>query len=154
MIEYTTIVGGVVAAPNHRTVPSGNTVADFRIAQSDSKKNEQGGWDTTDQLYVPVVIWNDNPQYRKNPIPWADLAVNLQVGQTIAVHGKLITRQWEAKDGSTQSRIELKADSFYIQPEAPQGNQAQGNGFGGQQQSGGWGQPAPTGGFGSDQPNF
>lgn len=137
MIDYLTITGGLVAPAERRLTQSGKSVANFRIAESDSKKNEQGGWDTTDRLFLPVSIWNENPQFKKNPIPWSDLAMDLKQGQRIAIRGKLITREWQAQDGSKRSQIELKGESFYVIPEEPQA-----------QNSGGFGQPQPTGGFG------
>lgn len=155
MIDPITITGGVVADPELRFTPSGAAVANFRIAQSDSKKNDAGEWETYQSLYLPVNVWNDNPQYKKNPIPWAEMSTSIKQGDRVAVHGKLVTRSWEAKDGSKRSQIEMQADSFFVIPEQSQQAPA-GNGFGGQSapapQSGGWGQPAPI--PGNEQPHF
>lgn len=133
MIDYLTISGGVVADAEMKTTPSGATVATFRIGQSDSRKNDQGDWETTQSLYLPVVIWNENPQWKQNPIPWAEMAADLRRGDRVAVRGKLVTRSWEANDGAKRSVTELNAEAFFVMPKAS--NQAQGEGSA----TGGWG---------------
>ena len=149
MIDTITITGGVVAEPELRFTPSGAAVCSFRIAQSDHKKNDQGEWEKTQALYLTVSIWDDRPE-RRNPVAWAQEAANLTVGQPIAVKGKLITRTWQAKDGTNRSQVEFAATEFYIRP-AQSAAPAQTGGFGQQapapqqHQGATWGTPAPTG---------
>lgn len=161
MIDPITITGGLVADVEHRFTPSGKAVANFRVAQSDSKKNDAGEWETYQSLYLPVNIWDDNPEWKKNPVPWAEMAATLTKGQRVAVRGKLITRTWETKDGSTRSQIEMQADSFYVIPDQPA--TSSGGGWGGgnnqapqqqQHQGATWGKPAPTGQGTADEPPF
>ena len=158
MIDPITISGGLVADPQLRYTPNGRAVAQFRIAQSDHKKTDTGEWEKTNSLYLTVSIWNDNPEWKKNPVNWAELAAELHKGDRVAVHGKLITRTWEAKDGSNRSQIELAADMIFVIPTGTQDSSA---GFGQQQpaapQGNTWGQPATTGqagGSADEQPPF
>ena len=118
MIDYITLTGGVVADAELRFTHSGAAVCGFRIAQSDSKKNDAGEWETTQSLYLPVNIWDDNPQYRKNPVQWAQAAADLKKGDKVSVRGKLVTRTWQAQDGSNRSQVELAATEFYVMPDA------------------------------------
>ena len=118
MIDYITLTGGVVADAELRFTNSGAAVCGFRIAQSDSKKNDAGEWETTQSLYLPVNIWDDNPQYRKNPVQWAQAAADLKKGDKVSVRGKLITRTWQAQDGSNRSQVEFAATEFYVMPDA------------------------------------
>ena len=117
MIDTITLTGGVVAEPELRFTNSGAAVCSFRIAQSDHKKNEAGEWEKTQALYLTVSIWDDRPE-RRNPVAWAQEAANLTVGQPIAVKGKLITRTWQAKDGTNRSQVEFAATEFYVMPDA------------------------------------
>lgn len=156
MIDPITISGGLVADPELRYTPNGRAVAQFRIAQSDHKKTDTGEWEKTNSLYLTVSIWNDNPEWKKNPVNWAELAAELHKGDRVAVHGKLITRTWEAKDGSNRSQIELAADMIFVIPTGTQhGTSA---GFGQQPpaapQGNTWGQPATTGQADDEAPHF
>lgn len=149
MIDTITLTGGVVAEPELRFTPSGAAVCSFRIAQSDHRKNEAGEWEKTQALYLTVSIWDDRAD-RRNPVAWAQEAANLTVGQPIAVKGKLITRTWQAKDGTNRSQVEFAATEFYVRP-AQSATPAQTGGFGQQtpapqqHQGATWGTPTPTG---------
>lgn len=149
MIDTITITGGVVAEPELRFTNSGAAVCSFRIAQSDHKKNDQGEWEKTQALYLQVNIWNDNPERRRNPVAWAELAANLTVGQPVAVKGKLITRTWQAKDGTNRSQVEFAATEFYVHPADTIAPPQSSGGFAQQapqqHQGNTWGTPAPTG---------
>ena len=141
MIDIITLTGGVVAQPELRFTPSGAAVCTFRIAQSDHKKNDRGEWEKTQSLYLTVNIWNDNPERRSNPVAWANHAAELTVGQPVAVKGKLITRTWQANDGTNRSQVEFAATEFYIRPSGPTTPPAPPA----QQQGSTWGQAAPAG---------
>lgn len=119
MIDFITITGGLVRDAEVRYTPQGSAVASFTLAQSDSRKNEQGQWETTRTLYLDVTMWDENSQYKANPIPWATIAGELTKGTKVAVKGKLVTRQWE-KDGQKRSKVELQATELYTHPQQPQ----------------------------------
>ena len=119
MIDFLTISGGLVRDAELKFTPNGAAVTGFTIAQSDSRKNQQGEWETTRNLYLDVTIWNENSQYKQNPIPWAQIAGRLQKGDKVAVRGKLHTRQWE-KDGQKRSKVEFLATELYLIPDVPQ----------------------------------
>lgn len=145
-IEVITLTGGLVADAETRFTPSGSAVTEFRIAQSDNKQNpDTKQWETTRALWLTVTIWDENPQYKQNPIQWAQLAGNLTKGQRVAVRGKLFTDEWE-KDGQKRSQIKFLAESFYVMPDTRGGQQGQ--------QSGGWNNAQPQGGFQQSQGGF
>ena len=148
-IDVITLRGGLVEDAELRFTPSGAAVAEFRIAQSDNKLNEQTKqWDTTRALYLTCTLWDESPQYKQNPVQWAQIAAaQLSKGVRVSVRGKLHTEQWEDRDGNKRSVIKFLAESFAVEPDTrgqqPQGQQAQGTGWNGQQQ--------PQGGFGGQQ---
>ena len=150
MIDIITIAGGLTRDAELRFTSSGQAVTNFTLAQSDRYKDDQGEWQTKQSLYLDVDIWNENSQYKQNPTPWAELAAGLKKGDKVAVTGKLITRQWEDRQGNKRSRVEFQAREFYV---VPQGDaaapQQQGGSWGGQQaqqqpQVGNWAAPAAT----------
>lgn len=112
MIDQMYFGGGLVAEPELRDTPNGHAVAQFRLAQSDYKKTEQG-WEKTNARYLQCSIWNDL-RNKDNPKPWAEAIADLPKGTRIVVHGKLKTRSWETKEGEKRSTLELQADSFYV----------------------------------------
>lgn len=142
MINFQFFSGRLTADPQLRFTGSGTAVAEFSIAQSDSKKDERGEWQTTNQLFLPCVVWRELAE---------TIANTLHKGDSVAVLGRPVTRSWEAKDGTRRSRVELQVNEVYqqLRPARPQQNQ-----------SSGWGTPAPTGeqrggfGGGSDEPPF
>ena len=144
MIDIITITGGLVRDAELRFTPSGAAVAEFTVAQSDSRKNDANEWETTRSLYLPVTIWNENPERRRNPMPWAEMAANLQKGDRVAVRGKIHTRSWETKEGDKRSRVEMAATEYYVIPDEPAASSSGNWGDGG----GGQSSPPSTGGFG------
>lgn len=150
VIDVVTLRGGLVDDAELRFTPSGAAVAEFRIAQSDNKLNEQTKqWDTIRALYLTCTIWDESPQYKQNPIQWAQIAAaQLSKGVRVSVRGKLHTEQWEDRDGNKRSTIKFLVESFAVEPDTrnqhQQGQQsAKGTGWNGQAQ--------PQGGFGGQQ---
>lgn len=142
MISTQFFTGGLVADPETTTTPSGSTVSNFRIGESDSKK-VNGQWETQNNLYLRVVAWDNDHK------PLAQIAAQLRKGDQVCVVGKLITRQYQTKEGENRTSTEVNAFDIYEKLTAPNAQQPSSGGFGSNQaaapapQSGGWGQPAP-----------
>lgn len=115
MIETITLTGGLPRDAEHRYTPNGVEVANFTLAQSDNRKNQNGEWETSRALYLDVTAWNDNPEYKTNPVAWATIAAELRKGDQVTVRGKLITRSWE-NNGTKHTKIELLASAVYPTP--------------------------------------
>lgn len=128
MIETITITGGLPRDAELRFTPSGGAVANFTLASSDNKYNEQTNqWEKSRALYLDVTIWDETQSERRpNAVKWAHLADELTKGDQVAVVGKLHTRQWEDKDGSKRSRTEFLASKFYVMPDTNAGGSQQG----------------------------
>lgn len=140
MIPETTFTGKLTRDPELRYTTSGKAVTQFTIANSDSRKTPQGDWENTRQLFLQCSIWND--ENRGNN--WAELAAKLTKGQEVAVTGKLHTRKWETKDGSTRSAIELHAFRIYTPITKEQDPHDTSSGFNTNNNTGGF---TNTGGF-------
>lgn len=132
MIDYQYFEGGLVGDPETRYTPSGNAVTNFTLAQSDSKKNDAGEWETTTQRYLRVNIW-DNDRHT-----WSQALTGLDKGTKLVVRGKLVTRQWQDKDGNKRSQLEIQAVHAYIDATANTGAQQQPSGWQVQDQRGGF----------------
>lgn len=136
MIEIITITGGLPRDAVQKFTPQGAAVTEFTISSKDSKYNDQTKqWEDTRKLYLDVAIWDENKQH--NPVPWSRLASELKQGDQVAVTGKLITRQWQDKEGNNRSKVEFLARSFYKMPNTKSNQPQQGAQWGNQ---GGFGQ--------------
>ena len=143
MIPQITVCGGLPREPELRFTPSGAAVASFTVGMSDRKLDKDTQqWVTVRELWLPVTIWDESGEHGKQ---WAHMAAELQKGAQVAVTGKLLTRQWEAKDGSQRSRVEMLATAFYEQPTSHTQAQPPSS-----PPSGGWGQ---LGGFSQSAPD-
>lgn len=125
MIDVITLTGGLPRDAELRFTPQGAAVANFTVANSDNRYDEnQNQWVKARSMYLDVTMWNE-PGNRQNPTPWAELAADLEKGDQVAVTGKLVTRSWETKDGEKRSKIEFQALRFYRMPTAQQGQTQQ-----------------------------
>lgn len=86
-INSITLVGRLAADPELRDLPDGLSVCDLRLAVNDQ--------DDKPPLFVDVATFGAS----------ADAcAKHLSKGRQIGVIGRLIYREWEAKDGSKRSK--------------------------------------------------
>lgn len=104
--------------------PAGKPVCNMRIACSDSRKDEHGNWETTEQIFVNVPVWNDAERV-------AELAVK---GARVTVAGRLFQREYQRQDGAKGVSLEVKHAMVHVRPQQSQ------QGYGGQSQ--GYQQPA------------
>ena len=147
MIDYQYFEGGLTDTPEARYTPSGKGVVTFTLAQSDSRKDEAGEWETTANRYLRVSIW-DNQR-----VTWTDVLAGLDKGTKLVVRGKLVTNKWQDKEGNTRSQLEVQAFHAYIDAAAGAPKQAGGNtqtnvnwgsSINVQGNNNGWGEPATT----------
>ncbi|WP_284785270.1 single-stranded DNA-binding protein [Corynebacterium rhinophilum] len=155
MIDVITLTGGLPRDAELRFTPQGAAVANFTLANSDNRYDEnQNQWVKARSMYLDVTMWNESGN-RKNPTPWAELAADLKKGDQVAVTGKLMTRSWETKDGEKRSKIEFQALRFYRMPNAQQGQTQQPQQQGGQTaNSGTWSTPPAQAGQQDQAPPF
>ena len=57
MLPNITIDGRLVADPELRFTGAGKAVCSFRVAASDSKKDANDQWQTTEQIFIGVSLW-------------------------------------------------------------------------------------------------
>ena len=129
-----TAIGNLGADPEMRYTPNGDPVTTFRMAVSRSY-NTREGERREETEWFSVVAWRQ----------LAELCNQyLSKGQKVYVDGRLQTRQWEARDGTTRTTVEIVAQNvvFLSRPneggggmpreeEDPGGNFGGGGGGGG-----------------------
>src|SRR5450432_1485569 len=97
-----TIVGNLVGDPELRYTPTGQAVANFRIASTprfmDRTTNE---WKDGDSLFLSCNVWRQAAE---------NVAESLQRGMRVIVQGRLRQRSYETKEGEKRTAYEVEVD--------------------------------------------
>lgn len=97
-----TVVGNLVDDPELRFTPSGQAVANFRIASTprtfDRQSNE---WKDGESLFLTCNVWR---QYAEN------VAESLSKGMRVIVQGRLKQRSYETREGEKRTVFEVEVD--------------------------------------------
>jgi single-strand DNA-binding protein len=159
-----TIIGNLVDDPQLRYTPTGQAVANFRVASTprflDRQTNE---WKDGDSLFLTCNVWRQAAE---------NVAESLQRGMRVIVSGRLRQRSYETKEGEKRTVYEIEVDEVgpslrnasakVVRSSRATGQGGGGGGGGGYGSSGGssrasddpWSsEPADTSGF-SDEPPF
>lgn len=103
-INAVTISGNLTRDPELRSLPSGNSVCNIRIAHNERYKT---GNDWADRpQYFDVTVWSGLGEY---------IAKNLTKGEKVVVHGRLKWREFEV-DGNKRQAVDITADSVIPVP--------------------------------------
>jgi single-strand DNA-binding protein len=157
-----TLVGNLVDDPELRFTPSGQAVANFRIASTprflDKATNE---WKDGESLFLTCTVWRQAAE---------NVAESLQRGMRVIVQGRLKQRSYETKEGEKRTVFEVDADevgpslrnaSAKVTKAARGSGGSGGGGYGGGGGGGSasddpWASAPPAGGGGnySDEPPF
>lgn len=100
MLNVVAIMGRLVADPELKITPAGISVCTFRIA-CDRNFVQQGQQRQAD--FIDVVAWRHNADF---------LCKYFAKGSMVAVQGRLQTRQYQDRNGSNRTAVEVVADSL------------------------------------------
>jgi single-strand DNA-binding protein len=99
-INRVVLTGNLTRDPQLRSLPSGTSVCEMRIACNTRRKIE-GEW-TDKPNYFDVKIWGAQGE---------NAARYLTKGRPVAIDGRLEWREWENKEGQKRQSIEIIADT-------------------------------------------
>src|SRR5579862_4431650 len=128
------LVGNLGGDPETRSMPSGMTVTNIRIATSESWKDKASGAQQERTEWHSVALFG-----RLGEIA----AEYLRKGSQVFIEGKLRTRKWQDKQGNDRFSTEIIADNMQML-----GGRSGGGGMGG----GGGGAGGGGGGGGGSSP--
>jgi single-strand DNA-binding protein len=89
-VNSVTLVGQLTGDPVLRQLPDGRSVCDLRLAVNDQKDGPP--------LFIDVATFGKSAEA---------CAEHLEKGRQVAVTGRLVYREWEAKDGSKRSKHQV-----------------------------------------------
>jgi single-strand DNA-binding protein len=99
------LVGNLGADPEMRYLPSGDAVANIRIATTDRYKDKASG------EMKEVTEWHSVSFFGR----LAEIVGEyLKKGSSVYVEGKLKTRKWQAQDGTDRYSTGIVADSMQM----------------------------------------
>lgn len=104
-------------------LPSGRAVLNFSVADSKSKKLDNGEWETLAEQWLDCAIWGELAEF------YAD---KIKRGSRVTVYGDFMSRKYEAKDGSKGMSLDVNVKGVDIMPSKNGGGQQQGSRQGGQ----------------------
>jgi single-strand DNA-binding protein len=116
------LVGNLGADPETRSMPSGMTVTNIRIATSESWKDKTSGAQQERTEWHSIALFG-----RLGEIA----AEYLRKGSQVFVEGKLRTRKWQDKTGNDRFTTEIIADNMQMLGGRAGGGAGAGGGSGG-----------------------
>ena len=141
-INKVILVGNLGADPETRAMPSGSTVANLRIATSESWRDKQSGEQQERTEWHRVVLFG-----RLGEVA----AEYLKKGSQVYIEGSLRTRKWQDKQGVERYSTEIVGNEMQML-----GGRGGGGGMGGEsggsRSSGQGAGGSPSGGPGSADP--
>lgn len=110
------LIGNLGADPEIRHLQNGASVANFRLATSETYKDKTTGERREQTEWHNVVAWRGLAEITEK---------YLRKGSKVYVEGKLRTRQWQDKENNTRYTTEIIADEMTLldRPSGDQGGQ-------------------------------
>lgn len=104
------IIGRTTAQPELRKTPNGQSVTTFSVA-TNRVWTDKNGTRQEDTEFHTIVVWGRQ----------AEIASQFLVkGAMVFIEGRLATRSWQDKNGSTHKSTEIICERFQLGPR-PQG---------------------------------
>jgi single-strand DNA-binding protein len=101
-LNVVVITGNLTRDPELRSLPSGTSVCDLRVAVNTRRKNNASGeWEDKPNFF-DVKVWGAQGE---------NCARFLSKGRPVGVQGRLEWREWESQDGQKRQAIDIIADS-------------------------------------------
>jgi single-strand DNA-binding protein len=101
-INRVVLTGNLTADPELRSLPSGTSVCELRVACNSRRKDQSTGEWVDKPNYFNVKVWGAQGE---------NAARYLSKGRPVALDGRLDWREWEAQDGTKRQTIDIIADS-------------------------------------------
>src|SRR4051794_37367235 len=102
-VNVVVIQGNLTRDPELRSLPSGTSVCNIRVAVNERVKDSSSGEWGDRANYFDVTVWGKQGE---------SVANNLAKGSAVLVQGSLRWREWEAKDGSKRQAVDINADNL------------------------------------------
>ena len=97
-----TVIGNLVADPELRYTANGTAVANFRVASTPRRyDNQTGQWIDGEPLFLTCNVWRQAAE---------NVANSLTKGDRVIANGRLRQRSFETREGEKRTVIEVEVD--------------------------------------------
>ena len=100
-INVVVVTGNLTRDPELRSLPSGTSVCELRVAVNSRRRDEQGNW-VDKPNYFDVTVWGAQGE---------NCANYLSKGRPVAIEGRLDWREWETQEGQKRQAVRIIANS-------------------------------------------
>jgi single-strand DNA-binding protein len=100
-INVVCVTGNLTRDPELRTLNSGTSVCELRIAVNSRRKDQSGNW-VDKPNYFDVTVWGAQGE---------NCATYLSKGRPVAIEGRLDWREWETQEGQKRQAVQIIANS-------------------------------------------
>ena len=118
-INRVIITGNLTKDPDLRSLPSGTSVCELRIACNGRRKNNASGQWEDDPNFFNVTVWGQQGE---------NCARYLSKGRGVAIDGRLNWREWET-EGQKRSAVDIIAETVQFLGGRDDASTGNGNGF-------------------------
>jgi single-strand DNA-binding protein len=122
-INRVVLVGRLTSDPELRTLPSGTSVCDLRIACSTTRKNADGAYTEKPNFFSVKAFGHLGESVHRY----------MSRGRRVAIDGRLEWREWEIPEGGKRQAVDIIAES--VQFLDGRGDHADNDGFAGDEDS-------------------
>lgn len=109
MSSYTVFKGNLGADAELKTSKGGTPYLSFTVANSTSRKLDNGEWETTNTTWKRVTTWDNLDA----------LTPHLKKGAAVLIEGDEELRTWRKEDGSEGYSLDVTARCVAVIPRAP-----------------------------------
>jgi single-strand DNA-binding protein len=150
------LIGNLGRDPELKATPSGQSVARFSVATTETWKNQQGEKQSKTEWHN-IVVWGKQAEIAEK---------YLRKGKQVLVEGRIQYREYTDQAGVKKNATEIRCDNFVMLGRADEGGSREGgtrdsSNYGGRPSGGGsqdfedhGAPPAPGGGFPDDDIPF
>jgi single-strand DNA-binding protein len=111
-INHVVLTGRLTSDPELRTLPSGDSVCELRLAVNARRRDSAGEW-VEKPNFFNVAVYG---------APGENVAKRIAKGSPVAIDGRLDWRQWETKDGRPAQAVRIVAQNVQFLSGAPSSN--------------------------------
>jgi single-strand DNA-binding protein len=133
------IIGNLGRDPEMRYTPNGRAVTEFSVAVTHRGRDQQSGeWADLGTDWFRVTVWGDRAERT---------AEEFRKGNRVFVEGRFRTREYDAKDGTKRTSLEITADNVIALERKSRDEEGSfgGSSGGSSQSGGGYDRPAGDG---------
>ena len=142
------LIGNLGRDPELKATPSGQSVARFSVATTETWKNQAGEKQSKTEWHN-IVVWGKQAEIAEK---------YLRKGKQVMIEGRIQYREYTGQDGVKKTACDIRCDNFVMLGRMEDGNRDSG-GYGGKASGGGsqdfedHGAPSPAGGAGGSFPD-